>query len=183
MAREATMDIQKELNSSQTILLLMKGSDYSKSSIDIVKKLRGGSICYVTLNRTSDSLRELIKKNKVNVKNIVFIDAITKTLKASPNQADGVLFVESPAALTEISLAISKLLAHGFQYLLFDSITNLLIYQQKAPVALFVSNIVNKVRQSKTKAVFYALQSGEQQALIEECGMFVDKVINLGKKK
>lgn len=173
------MDIKKELSSSQTILLIMSSTDYNRQIINILKKLNGKNIAYVTLNKTYDSLIEMFKKNKIKTENIVFVDAISKTIKSTPEQSEGVYYVSSPGALTELSLAISKFIRHDFDYLIFDSLTNLLVYESKAPVGKFVSSLVNKIKESKTRAIFYALSVKEQEALIKESGMFVDKVIEL----
>jgi len=175
------MDIKKELSENQTILLIMDSAEYNSEIISIVKKLDGKNIAYVTLNKTKDSLVELFKKNKIKTGNIVFIDAISKTIKSVPEQSDGVYYVSSPGALTELSLVISKFVRHNFDYLIFDSLTNLLVYESKAPVGKFVSSLVNKIKESKTKAIFYALSVKEQESLIKESGMFVDKVIDLDK--
>jgi len=175
------MNIKKELSENQTILLIMSSIDYNKELVDVVKTLAGKNIVYVTLNKTHDALLELFKKNKVNVSNIVFVDAISKTIKNAPEQSEGVYYLSSPGALTELSLTISKFIKHDFDYLIFDSLTNLLVYESKAPVAKFVASLVNKIKESKTKAVFYALSIKEQEALIKESGMFVDKIIELNK--
>jgi len=171
------MDIKKELSSNQTVLLIMPSVEYNDVIVDTMKQLSGKSVCYITLNKTFDSLKETFKKNKVNTENLVFIDAITRTIKTSPEQTAGCYFCSSPGALTEISLTLTKIIRHGFEYLIFDSLTNLLIYQKRAPVAKFVSSLVNKIKESKTKAVFYALSMKEQEALIQETSMFVDKVV------
>lgn len=176
------MDIKKELSTNQTILLIMSSTDYNDEIVGVVKKLSGKNIAYVTLNKTHDSLLELFKKNKIKTENIVFVDAISKTIKKVPDQSEGVYYVTSPGSLTELSLVISKFIRHGFDYLIFDSLTNLLVYESKAPVGKFVSSLVNKIKESKTKAIFYALSVREQEALIKESGMFVDKVIDLDKK-
>lgn len=173
------MDIVKELASNQTILLLMPSAEYNALIVENMKKFSGKNVCYITLNKTSDSLKELFKQKKIKIENIVFIDAISKTIKTVPDQAEGVYFVSSPGALTELSLSIDKFLRHNFDYLIFDSLTSLLVYEQKSPVAKFVASLVNKIKQSKTRAIFYALSVKEQQALINESGMFVDKVLNL----
>lgn len=175
------MDIKNELSQNQVVLLLMPGIEYNNVIGDIAKQLSGKNICYVTLNKTYDALKEFFSKKKVDTGKIMFIDAISKTIKKVPDQTAGCYFVSSPGALTEISISIDRFLKHGFDYLIFDSLTNLLIYQKRAPVAMFVSSIINKIRGSKTKAVFYALSVKEQEELITESGMFVDKVIDLGK--
>jgi hypothetical protein len=173
------MDIKKELSSNQTILIIMPSEKYNDELTKIAKKLSSESVCYVTLNKTYDSLQELFKKKKINMENMFFIDAITKTIKKSPDQTEKCFYCSSPGALTEISLAISKFLKHNFNYLIFDSLTNLSIYQKKAPVSKFVSNLTNKIKQTKTQSVFYALSVKEEDTLIKESGMFVDKIINL----
>src|SRR3989338_295727 len=173
------MNVKTELQKNQTMLVLMPSLEYNKDILDIIRGLAGASICYVTLNKTADSLRELFKKSKVNVNNIIFIDAISKTLKSEPYQTNYCYYVSSPAALEELSLTMGKFLKHEFQYLIFDSLTNLMIYQKRDAVIKFISSIVNKIRASKTKAVFYALNIKEQSELIKESSMFVDKVIQL----
>jgi len=122
-------------------------------------------------------------RSVISVKNVVFIDAISQTIKKTPKETDGCYFVSSPSALTELSLTISKFIRHNFDYLIFDSLTNLLIYEKQAPVAKFVSSLTNKIKASKTKAIFYALSINDQETMIQECSMFVDSVIDLGKKK
>jgi len=174
------MDIKKELTENQTVLLTTPSSDYNKVVVDIVKELAEKSVCYVTLNKTFSGLKEAFQKNGVNVENIVFIDAISSTLKATPEETEGCYFVSSPAALTELSLTISKILKHDFDYLVFDSLTNLLIYKEKEPVVKFVFTLINRIRETKIRAVFYALSVEEQEALIEESSAFVDKVIDVG---
>jgi poly-D-alanine transfer protein DltD len=173
------VNIKGELSKNQTILLVMSSTSYNREIVSVIKKLAGKNVCYVTLNKTSDSLKELFKKNKVKLENIVFIDAISKSIKSTPNQGESVYYVSSPGALTELSISISKFLNHNFDYLIFDSLTNMLIYEKGAPVSKFVSSLVNKIKQSKTKAVFYALSAKEQDMLIKESGTFVDKVVNV----
>lgn len=174
------MNIKSELESNQIILLLMPSAGYSKSAIQILRRLSKDSVCYVTLSKTHEALKEVFRKNKINTKNIVFIDCISKTIKKTPSQTEGCYFIESPAALTELSICITKLLEHNFSYIIFDSLNNFLIYEKKVPVARFVSVIVNKIRETKTKALFYTLSITDQEELIKESGMFVDKVIDLG---
>ena len=173
------MDIKKELSSHQTLLLIMDSFGYNNYIIKNIEQLSGKKICYVTLNKTNSSLKETFRENNIDTSNIVFVDAISKTIKSVPDKSENTYFCSSPGALTEISLAVSKLLSQDFEYLIFDSLTNLLIYQNKAPVAKFVSNLVNKIRAGSTKAIFYALSVKEQDELIKETGMFVDSVMEI----
>ena len=173
------MDIKKELELNKTLLLIMPSVNYNEVIVDTLKELSGKSACYVTLNKTFSSLKELFNKKDIDTKNVVFIDTISKTIKDVPDQTKGCYFCSSPGALSEISVKISKLLNHNFEYLIFDSLTNLLIYQQDDPVAQFLSNLANKIRDTNTKAIFYVLSVKAQDELIKETEMFVDKVIEI----
>jgi KaiC/GvpD/RAD55 family RecA-like ATPase len=176
-----TIDIKKELDENKTALLLMPSTEYNSDIIDIVKQLSEKKVCYITLNKTFDSLMEIFKKKGVNTENLVFIDAISKTIKKT-TEVDNCFFVSSPGALTELSLVISKFLKQEFDYLIFDSLTNLMIYEKKAPVAKFLSSLINKISATETKSVFYAISVKEQDELIKQCSMFVDRVIDLGNE-
>ncbi len=174
------VDILKELEENQTILLLMPGTEYNEISISVAKQLSGKTVGYITLNKTFPAIMENFEKKGIDTKNFVFVDAITKTIKEAED-TDRCYFVSSPGALTELAIKISKLLKHDFEYMIFDSLTNLLVYQKKAPVGKFISNTVARVKATKSKAIVYAIKVREQEALIQESSMFVDRVIDMGK--
>jgi len=176
------MEIKNELATSQIVLLLVSSTEYNDVIIDVAKQLSEKSVCYVTLNKTFLAIKGNLRKKGINMKNTVFIDCISKTFKQIQKATDECYFVSSPAALTEMSLVISKFLKRNFEYIIFDSLTNLLIYQRRAPVAKFLSSIINKIKASETKAIFYAVSVKEQEELIKECCMFADKVIESDKK-
>ena len=177
------LDLKKEFDSNRTILLLVDSIDYNNTVAEVMKSIQESSTCYVTLNKTFPAIKDNLSKKGITTQNITFIDAISKTITDKPPQTKDCYYVSSPSALTEISITISKFLKHGFEYLIFDSLTNLLIYQKKTPIAKFVSTLVNKVRTSKTKAIFFALKINQHEELIQQASMFVDKVIDLSIKK
>ena len=178
------VNIKKELKTSESILFIVSNIEYNDTILSVMKQLTNDhKICYITTNKTYDSLKEALTKKKVKMNNITFVDAITKTLKKTPDKKENAYFITSPAALTELSLTITKLLKEKFDYFIFDSITNLLIYQSKEPVTRFISSIINRVKESNTKAVFYAINVKEQEEVIKEVSMFVDNVIQTKSKK
>jgi len=139
------MNIVEEFAENKTILLIMPGIDYNNISLDIAKQLSGQSVGYITLNKTFPAIKENFKKKGIDPSNFVFVDAISRTIKEIED-TDQCYFVSSPGALTELSIKISKLLKHEFDYIIFDSLTNLLVYQKKAPVGKFVSNTVARLK-------------------------------------
>lgn len=146
----------------------------------IPKQLSEKRICYVTLNKAFDSLKDLFGKEDINLKNIVFIDAITRSIMKAEN-TDECYFVSSPQALTELSIVITEFIQYKFDYIIFDSLSTLLIYQKSEESAIrFISNIVNKIKASGCKGIFYALDIKEHKSMIEESFMVMDKILYLG---
>ena len=173
------VNLKKELSANQTVLLLMKDADYNSEIIKVAKMLKGKNICYVTTNKTFDALREDFKKRKVNDEQFVFVDAITKSLKKTPDSADQVYFVSSPGALTELSLVIGKFLKHEFDFLIFDSLTTLLTYTKINTASRFTTSLIDKIKKTKTKAVFYCMDINSHEDLIKQTSMRVDKVVKV----
>jgi len=101
------VDIQKELKENPILLSVFSSEYYSKLMINLLQNLENGKICYVTLNRPTDSLIRRFELNKISTKNIFFIDAITRSISGDKEFDKGIL-VSSPSALTELSIAISE---------------------------------------------------------------------------
>ena len=80
MEKLQKLDIVKELAGNKTVLLLMPSLEYNDVIVKIAEELSGKSVCYVTLNKTYDSLKELFNKKKVDMSNIVFVDAISNCI-------------------------------------------------------------------------------------------------------
>ena len=57
-----TLDIKNELEENKTVLLLMPSTEYNEDIVDTVKQLSEKKVCYITLNKTYDSLLEIFKK-------------------------------------------------------------------------------------------------------------------------
>jgi hypothetical protein len=162
----------------QSTLVLIPSIKYNEIIIQVPKQLAEKSICYVTLNKTYNALVEIFCREKINLENIVFIDAITRSISRVENSKN-CYYVSSPQALTELSIAITELLKQNVDYLIFDSLTTLLLYQRAVePVIQFISNTVNKIKKYGGKGVFYVLNIHDHQLLIEESFMIMDKIID-----
>ena len=158
----------------------MPSIEYNDIITMIPKQLSEKRICYVTLNKTFNSLKDLFRKEDINLKNIIFIDAITTSLSKAEN-IDECYFVSSPQALTELSIVITEFMQYKFDYIIFDSLSTLLIYQKsEEPAIKFISNIVNKIKASGCKGIFYALDIKKHKSMIEESFMAMDKILYLG---
>ena len=175
--KNTVSNIKTILSLNQVVLLFMPSINYNDVILNIVKKLDTKSICYISLNKPCVSLNRFFKENKVKVENIAVINTFPEKV---PSKIKNCFFVGSLSLLNELSLMIDKYLKNT-EYLIFDSLTTLAIYQKKKPVARFVSKIVGKIKAGKTKAIFCALNVKAQEELIKEFCTHVDKVIDLDK--
>lgn len=151
------IEIKKELDNNQAAILLVPNIEYDDVIVDMARQLSGKKICYVTLNKTYSAIKELLELNHVDVKNIIFIDGITKNVKNIAD-IDDCHFVDSPVKVTELSKNLSTLLKQDFDYLVFDSITNLFTYQAKSSVEYFVQTLVSMLEERNCRGVFFALK-------------------------
>lgn len=179
-----SIDIIKTLKQQNSTLLLIPSILYNDILVDIPNEISSDNkICYVTLNKTYNSIKDLFTIEGISLDNVFFIDAITMSIGKADN-TEKCYFVSSPQALTELSIVINEFLRYAFDYLIFDSLTTLLIYHRaEEPILKFLSNIGNKLKESGCRGLFYALDIKDHRVFIQEASMIADKVLNLGIEK
>ena len=122
----------------------------------------------------------MLKENNIPSEKIFFIDTLTSEVQTPP-KLDNCIFVQSPSALTEISLAFSDALSSkGCDVILIDSISTLLIYQDVHSIIRFSQTLMTKGRVMNKKLVFVALKE-DSEGLVKDISMFVDKIIDYTK--
>jgi len=171
------MDIEKELADNNNLLFAIPGKTYHSSSLAVIKQLSNKKVAYVILNKTHASLQDYLKKENIDSSNFKFLDGISKTIK-EVNDDSSCLFVSYPGALDELELGIMKLLTSGSEIIVFDSITNLSIYQDDNKIKQFLSKIISRITELKKKSIFFIVKTEKQQGLIDESSVFFDKVID-----
>ena len=61
--------------------------------------------------------------------------------------------------------------------MLFDSLSTLLIYNNKETVTKFTRTIIGKLKKAGMGGIFTALKGDTEKGLLKEMGMFVDEVV------
>jgi len=173
------MEIEKEFLPGKKILLVVSSGDYYKDILDSMKRLHGKSICYVSLNKTHKALREDFAKNGIDMKDMIIVDAISKTVKPNQEVEQNSYFVSSPGAFTELSMAVKKFLDYNFEYMIFDSLNSLLVYRDPPIVKRWIFSTMKEIKNSNTRAIFYTLSSEGQKGLIKEVSALVDNVFSI----
>jgi len=161
------------------ILLISIGSEKYRETqrgiVDFLAKTQE-KVCYVTLNDPFDCIASNLGNREIS--GLFFIDCVSSTVK-SPKAERNVAFVSSPRALTEISIAIKSALAKGSDFIVFDSISAMLVYEEPLSILKFIHSIVLALRQTKSEAAFIILMEDAASGIFKDLKMFVDGVIEV----
>ncbi len=170
------------LEVNDVILVKIKSDVYTKNIKEIAKILSSkNKLLFITLNKSSDSLISSFKKYKINVGNIYFLDAITRTF-TKPRRIKNSTFVRSPQALTEIGIEFTKIIKKFKpDCIVFDSLSTLIIYEDDIRTGLnrFITSIINKALRNNLKIIFFCLKSDENSRLIKNISIVAEKIINI----
>jgi len=183
------MDLVKELSSvkkNEIVLVLSDEKKYLDTNLkilDILTNIMSEKGIYVTINRPFDSLTELLEKNKIKTKNIFFIDAITLTVVGEAKEEPNCLFINSPNNLTELGIALgeafSAMKSKEDRFIMFDSLSTLLIYNHSKSVSKFAHFLTGKMREWKIKGVLISLRKDLDEKLVAQVSQFCDRMIEV----
>jgi|TARA_B100001971_G_C18163931_1_gene523049 hypothetical protein len=154
--------------------------NYFKDVLKIIKKSKK-KICYVTLNKSCGSLKEAMKKLRINTKRFYFVDCISAAIRR-PRNVGGCNFISAPYELDEIASSIKKAVKKGYILVIFDSLSNLLVYGQAVPAGAdilidFINSFSHELERRKGKAIFICKSSDKEKALIGETIPVFNKTI------
>ena len=171
----------EKIDKGNSAIIVVANNKYTAGILDITKKActSCGSLIYVSLNRPYEPLTKNLKSKGMNIDKILFIDAISRSAGQEVKDANNCIYLDSAGALTTISITINKAIKTGkFDGLLFDSLSTLLIYNSKGAIVKFVQSLINNTKKKNITAIFTVLKGDAEKGLLDELGMFADKVIN-----
>jgi KaiC/GvpD/RAD55 family RecA-like ATPase len=175
----------RDLGEGVIILVLVSAMRYAQTNIEILSILcnkEGRPGIYVTVNRPYKNLKEVLKKNGINAERLFFVDCITKSINPKPEEAEDVIYLASPASLTDLSIGISEAVGRKPEegrFLFMDSLTTLLIYNQAGSVSRFAHFLTGRMREWRMRGILISLEKETDEALIAQLTQFCDKVLTL----
>jgi KaiC/GvpD/RAD55 family RecA-like ATPase len=168
------------LKADSIIILSLQSKEYREDQKASVHLAAGTfkKTCYITLNDPYESI--VGKASAEDIRKIFFIDCVTSTIK-KPSPAKNVVFVSSPRSLTEISIALKKIIyGEKTDAVVFDSISALMVYEQQLPSLKFIHSLVLTLREGKQKALLIILKEDAKDELMKDLTMFVDRIVEAG---
>ncbi len=159
--------------------------NYQKTNLGIVKHLtedKNVPGVYVTLNKPFQTMQKDFKKEKIDTRMVIFIDALTKTSGGEIEKTDRCLFIGAPDNLSDISIAMDqavRALPSKEKFVFFDSLSTLLMYNNIATVARFIHFLAGKMRAWEVEGIIVSLRKEKDKDLIDELTQFCDVILNL----
>jgi hypothetical protein len=169
---------EKEISASQIIISILPEEPLQATRLEIFKSLIANSknFCCISFSKPYTTLMAEFKSCGIDTAFI--IDTLTTSVHQPPKVAD-CIFIQSPSSLTDISVAVSKVMAEKPQVnLVLDSLSSLLLYENQYTLIKFLHNLINKVRLANSKLVVLVLRKDAECKLLKDLEMFVDSVID-----
>ena len=152
-------------------LIITSVEDLQKDVNNIVKTLSANPGIYVSLNKTHESIENILKKEKISTNKLFFIDCVT-----SEQKRDDVLYI-SPRELEKLGSAISTFIKDipGKKFLVIDALSTLLIYNDENKVAQFVKQITGYASEKEVEVIALSPKTKGEE-LLNKIFNFFDKV-------
>lgn len=155
---------------------------------DIIKLLVNDQVTpgvYVTLNKPAEVLEKKFQKDSIDTRLIIFIDCFSRTGDDQIRREKNILYIGSPERLSDISVSIDQAInaiPSDKKFIVFDSLSTLLIYNKSGTVARFVHFLSTKMRTLKVKGIILSMEKEQEKDLLNDLSQFCDARINVGSE-
>lgn len=136
---------------------------------------------YITFNRPFEQIVKDFEAAKIDLSKVIFIDCVSKMAGRFPGKKENAVFIDNPSSLEEIGMYAEKILARlpGDKFIILDSISNLMIYNDENSAREFAHFLVNKMRLEKVGGFLLTVEKEDVDKVVELIEPLVDKVIKL----
>jgi len=165
-------------------LAVVDANKYQQTNTKIIAELTKQNIpgVYVTLNRPYENVKEMLKKQKIDLDKVIFIDGVTKTAGGEITKRADCLYIGGPKSLSDISIAMDQAIMgipKKDKFLFFDSLSTLLVFNDASIVLKFVHFLAGKMRIWKVRGIIISLRRTKDKELIELLKENCDVVLDL----
>ena len=173
----ALSGITKKINT----LIITDVENIQSTSNNVLKQFSKQSVpgAYVCLNRPQHAVKNILKKENIDFKKILFIDCISSSLTAVGHE-ENVTHISNPADLTGLSIAISEFIKSVSQdkFVMIDALGTLLIYNHEEIVLKFIRCVLEECSQKGCAAIMITPKT-EDSSWINKIIPFFDNIVHL----
>lgn len=162
----------------ESVLIVEDAKSLRATVNEILKTLQDKPIMYLNLTTTYNSLVSNLKKDELNINNILFIDCITQLAGGNVSNQENVLFIKEPNDLTSLGIAISQFFESipSEKWLVLYGFSILKIYNKEDTVLRFIQSIFENASANNAKIVVLSTQV-KNDSLIKKMAHFFEKVV------
>lgn len=173
----------KELPKEYIALIFTSSEDYVILYYDVLEfllnELNSSGIA-VTINKPAKALANHLKDRNIDLSNFYIIDCVSKAVGVQ-NEVKNCLYVNSPSNLTQLNISIKKqfekLKNKEKSFLIFDSLSTLLIYNSTGSVLKFINFLTSRMKGLNIGGVFITVEEGLDKNFVSQIIQFCDAVI------
>ncbi|MEF8879340.1 MAG: hypothetical protein V5A64_02975 [Candidatus Thermoplasmatota archaeon] len=176
--------ISKAIKINQSIGILLPGNNYSDLTQALFERIHSNpeeAWVYITVSKPFENLVQRFSFLETD-SNIKIIDCISRAAGIS-HASSNCIYVESPTLLEKLSLEIMNVFKNVDQdaqkFLVLDSLSNLIIYNNPALVTEFFYHMLNKTRARDIHIISLALEEEGMDAQINRLLYLNDKIIKV----
>jgi archaellum biogenesis ATPase FlaH len=156
----------------------------NRANVTLIREVlnQGSSAIIITANQPYKVLKRVYEKEGIDLARVSFIDTVTRSAGVVPIEAERTRFINSPANLTDLGIAIIETLKERRNEkvcVLFDSVSVMLIYASSPNIAKFLHFVTNKLRLSDVLGIFLCVERGVDPVLLSQVTTFVDETVTL----
>lgn len=173
MSVRQLIDEQASLFENPVVLLSVSPVIYQQRVLDTLKYFseRFGMGLYVTLNKPSSTLQGSFQRGGVPPEKVMYLDSITNTPE---HETEYCRFLGRMRELTDLCIAITKLVSErkGVRFILLDSVSTLMIYNDTKSVTRFCHVISERLRSLGLPGAFVSVDMEEGRDMVAQLAQF-----------
>jgi archaellum biogenesis ATPase FlaH len=176
--------ISTAMNINYSVGIILHGNNYGdiiQALMEQITSRTGDDWVYIAITRPYDTIIQQYDyiKDKANIK---FVDCVSRAAGITTTYPN-CKYIESPVALEKIMLdAISTFRntpENRGKYLIIDSLSSLLIYNEGQMVTEFLTHLTNRARLSDIHCVYLMIEEETDETINKMIYLRSDKIIRL----
>ena len=176
--------IATAMNINYSVGIILHGNNYGdiiQALMEQISSRSGDDWGYIAVTRPYDTIIQQYEyiKDRPNIK---FLDCVSRAAGITTTYPN-CKYIESPVALEKIMLHAMSMFRHTpddrGKYLIIDSLSSLLIYNDCKLVTEFLTHLTNRTRLSNIHCVFLVIEEETDETINKMIYLRSDKIIRL----
>lgn len=180
---------EERLNPGEVTLVNVGTNDLREFSAEMMRHYtveRDAMVVYITFTKSSEKLKQVFEDAGAKVKNILFVDCITKFGGSAPDRSGNTLFFE-PKELTNLSMAVEDAVdsipSDREGIVVIDTMSTVFNYNEKQEAKKFVPYLTAKLKERGIPTLMISVEEETDDTNISLLKNFSDSNIEISQEE